>query len=743
MRQIFAFLLVLILITACTQTLEPSPEIETEANVWQRVGNSFDGSYNFDLANDSQDNPYIASALSNNSLYIHKWDGNQWLKIGNALGTVLNLEPVSIVIGSDNKPFVAWFQSFGELYVSHWDGTNWQSFGGNLVIKDISANSLSLAIDRTNLPIVAWVESGDIYVKRWDGENWVQLSGILDFAPVNESFSPTIAIGQDNKPFVAWIENENLYVKTWNGSKWILLGSFVEPQLHNWVKPHLVIDRENRPLVIWEDTTGKSNVIVKRWNGITWEQMGDKLEIDSNNYVNDVSLSIGRNGKPIVAWHEVGRSPYSSEQSNLYVKRWDGTQWIKIGLPVNTNVLYDGGLTLDVLSNNVPNVSWLGTNLKTFERGVFVYKRVGDEWLQRGHKVDWDFGGSSRNSSLILRGSNRPTLAFQHGQYDIIVKSWTNEVYQWGAGFIFYGKDPSMSVFRNSAPILAYCIHDTSNNVPGRIYVQYAKILSSTSSNGIWNWEWLYLGDVLNKNSENDAQHPSISVGTDNKPVVTWQENNGTSWDVFVKRWDGTSWVQIGDSLDISLAANAQHPVIDIGTDNNPVVAWYEETATTSRIYAKRWDGTQWVQLGGFVNIAGSKKAYMPSLALDSLNNPVVSWHEASTTSNNVYAKRWDAVSGSWVRLGTLLDIASSANAENPSVQVGVNDYPTVAWQEAGNVYVKSWNGTTWIQVSKAVDVNLADNAANPSLVLRADGKPVVAWDESNSTTSNIYVKRY
>ncbi len=448
--------------------------------------------------------------------------------------------------------------------------------------------------------------------------------------------------------------------------------------------------------------------------------------------------------------YQGGIPSYSPYSSNLLIKTWDGNNWIRTGLPANGNadvyVGNDNGLKLLVLSNNVPVVSWLGFDFKTQEQGIFVHKRVKDEWLPRGEEVNWDLDyldWPAFNPSLVLRGT-RPTLAYQHNDR-IFIKSWIDEVYRWGwSDFEIGGQDPSLGLLKNNAPILAYCEQDTTNNFPGKIYVQYAKILSSTPTNGSWNWEWLYLGDMLNKNPENDAQYPSISVGTDNKAVVTWQENDGTSWNVFVKRWNGTSWVQLGDSLDISIAANAQHPVIDIGTDNNPVVAWHEETASTSRIYAKRWDGTQWVQIGGFVNVSGSKKAYMPSLALDSLNNPVISWHEAGTTSNNVYTKRWDAVSSAWVRLGTVLDISSTANAENPSLQVGPNDYPTVAWQESGNVYVKTWDGTTWLQISKAVDVNLADSAANPTLVLRADGKPIVAWDESNSTTtSNIYVKRY
>jgi hypothetical protein len=744
MKRLFGYSLLVCFLAACgVQSLPTTTsDIEPQATIWQQVGDFPSSSHNFAVARDSQDNIYIASTGANNSLHVHTFDGTQWIQLGEAIGLVQvqqQPQPFSLAVGNDNKPVVAWMQNYDEMYVARWNGTAWEKVGDNILIRDYGSNP-SIVIDRNNHPIVAWTEMGDIYVKRWDGETWVQLSGALDIVARNETRHPAIAVGRDGKPFVAWFESNALYVKSWTGSKWILLGGSVTTVLSDWTsRPSIAIDREGKPIITWQDWSGDENVYVKRWDGTTWVQMGEHLDIDLSNYVNTVSLTIGSNGKPVMSWHEYGPSPYSPNDSNIYVKRWDGISWVRLGLPVNGSAFSGLDIATTVLRNNAPVVVWWGENFETSETGIFVHKRVGDQWLQRGEEVNPDWL-PAQNAVLALRNVNRPTIAYEMGRDEIVVTSWIDGKYRWGGGISLYGTSPSLAVLKNSSPVVAYSERDTTNSIPGKIYVKYATMLN-VDDYGFWDWQWAQFGEALNTNLENEAQFPSIKIGTDNRAVVAWQENDGTSWDVHVKRWNGSTWIQLGDALDISLTANAQHPVVAIGTDNHPVIAWYEETATTARVYVKRWDGSQWIQVGKSLNVSNLQKAYLPSLVLESTDTPIVSWQETTATSKNVYVKRWDGTA--WVRLGTVVDISSSANAENPSLQIGFDNSPVVAWQEAGNIYVKRWDGTAWVQISGALDTVLANAASNPSLVLRGDGKPIVAWDETDGNSSNIYVKRY
>ena len=123
---------------------------------------------------------------------------------------------------------------------------------------------------------------------------------------------------------------------------------------------------------------------------------------------------------------------------------------------------------------------------------------------------------------------------------------------------------------------------------------------------------------------------PSLALDSSGNPVVSWYEldNDTASSNIYVKRWNGSSWVQLGTFLDVNINQNAQSPSLALDGSGNPVVSWYEfeGTSGSENIYVKRWDGSSWVQLGSFLDVNVNQGAYNSSLALDSSGNPVVSW---------------------------------------------------------------------------------------------------------------------
>ena len=99
-----------------------------------------------------------------------------------------------------------------------------------------------------------------------------------------------------------------------------------------------------------------------------------------------------------------------------------------------------------------------------------------------------------------------------------------------------------------------------------------------------------------------------------------------TSSNIYVKRWNGSSWVQLGTFLDVNTNQNAANPSIALDSSGNPVVSWKEFDGTSSNIYVKRWTGSTWQQTTDIFDNVKANNAVYPSLALDSANNPVVAW---------------------------------------------------------------------------------------------------------------------
>jgi hypothetical protein len=225
-----------------------------------------------------------------------------------------------------------------------------------------------------------------------------------------------------------------------------------------------------------------------------------------------------------------------------------------------------------------------------------------------------------------------------------------------------------------------------------------------------WNGSsWVNVGNALDKGVTNNATEPALAIGSDGLPVVTWQENGGASgiyppseaYDIIVKKWNGFSWVQLGGALEVDPNEIGLVPVIAINKQNRPVVAWQQTSPFTYTTYAKRWNGTSWDQLGGALDRNINNSAGSPSIVMNSGGNPVVSFNEFVGTQHNVYVKRWVPSTASWANVGGVLDASSSRDAILSSITLTSTNKPIVAWQECTdttwpctsnyNIYVKQF----------------------------------------------------
>jgi hypothetical protein len=134
-----------------------------------------------------------------------------------------------------------------------------------------------------------------------------------------------------------------------------------------------------------------------------------------------------------------------------------------------------------------------------------------------------------------------------------------------------------------------------------------------------------------------------LRLDSSGNPVVVWKETDGDIQDsLFVKRWNGTAWTQVGGAVDILVGhTNPEYPTLGIDSSGNPVVGWSENDGISKNIYLKRFSGSDWLPLGsGFLDVNLNQAAIYASLVLDSSDKITVAWTETDGTSSNVYVKR-------------------------------------------------------------------------------------------------------
>lgn len=374
-------------------------------------------------------------------------------------------------------------------------------------------------------------------------------------------------------------------------------------------KPSLALDLQGRPIVAWvEQTGGVARVFAKRWEDDRWQPLGNALNHEQSQNAAYTALAVNSQGQPVVAWTEKNNDSQGklTGSGKLYVARWDGQRWKTFG---NSPSLSPGTvsdiprLALDRQGN--PYLQWSEMPPDFNGDSVYVSRWNGRKWqvIDRG-SLSSDISSSSRSRAIVVNTQNQPILA------------WSVQLYEAGVGSLGFA-----------------------------VYA------------GTWNGKnWVPWGGMLSSRKDYYAAGPSIALDAQDRPVVAWHESGGgKGYNVYVKRWNGKSWVPYGQSVN-AMSGGASLPVLRLDPKGNPVVGYLENQGSI-KVAVRRWNGQGWVPLGGYL---GSEKSNVDSFAmvLDKNGNPYVVWAEGSFRSasgvesggpRKVYIARWDGTA--WVGL--------------------------------------------------------------------------------------------
>lgn len=293
------------------------------------------------------------------------------------------------------------------------------------------------------------------------------------------------------------------------------------------------------------------------------------------------------------------------------------------------------------------------------------------------------------------------------------------------------GNFPSLQLDAAGAPVVAYSYDATTqgglSNLSRQIIVKrWTGPLGDGNQLGVWNRledQWYDVGNSIqlggvDKTLEN-SEYPSLTVRGTNM-LVAWEEgiqSQGviTNKRIFAKVFNGLDWVELngsGSGFGISGQSgyDAERPVAGLMSNNAPFVAWLQRGPTTQvvRVFAAMWNGTNWVGLSGSTSNgvpspAATKLASDLDLAINSANNPVLSWKEA-TNPDGIVVMQWSG--SSWINISPA---DSPAVVKYPRVASGPNGRLALAWintfnsnpgiYEQDQVYASLYNGSSWSAV--------------------------------------------
>ncbi len=270
-----------------------------------------------------------------------------------------------------------------------------------------------------------------------------------------------------------------------------------------------------------------------------------------------------------------------------------------------------------------------------------------------------------------------------------------------------------------------------------------------------WNGqEWENLGTDVSKDQgialHGIPDNPSLTVDQFGNPILAWQEEVGFAGaeNIYVKRWDGSKWVAVGDStgqygISGSPEEECTNPVVIADLFGKPIVAWCREPSHGSdhTLQVKRCSGEEWcaIQTCDLVANVGPEGQRNFDLVPDYQGHPVLVWVDYSSKAilaTRSTGQQWEYI-GERVSTGGV--VADCERTIAPRVALSPSGDPAVAWLEktpspdylSREAHMKVWDGATWTPVGGSASqggVSNSDKVGNVMLGFGCDGHPFVIW---------------
>ncbi len=382
-----------------------------------------------------------------------------------------------------------------------------------------------------------------------------------------------------------------------------------------------------------------------------------------------------------------------------------------------------------------------------------------------------DDSGNSLEPSMAVASDGTSYVAWHDysggGLSEIYIRRWSGSVWEEvgigsasGGGISDNGgssQEPAIAIALDNTPYVAWI--DDSGGGYSQIYVRR------------WNgssWEEVGAGSANGggiSNNGGNSLEPSAAIAPDGTPYVAWRDNSGGDYEIYVLRWNGSSWEEVGagSASGGGISDNSgrsRNPALAIAPDGTPYVAWRDDSDGGYEIYVLRWNGSSWEEVGAGSASGGgvsgnSGDSRCPAVAIAPDGRPYVVWEDDSSGDREIYVRRWSGSSWEEVGAGSASGGGISDNgggSANPAVAIAMDGTPYVAWlDDSGGgtyeIYVRCWNGSSWEEVGagSASGGGISDNSGwsgAPSVTIAPDGTSYVAWSDYSYGDAEVYVRR-
>ena len=251
----------------------------------------------------------------------------------------------------------------------------------------------------------------------------------------------------------------------------------------------------------------------------------------------------------------------------------------------------------------------------------------------------------------------------------------------------------------------------------------------------------------------NDQIFPTIISDGAGGAIVIWQDARSTNYDIYAQRVNAAGVPQwTANGVGLCTAANDQSfPTVSPDVAGGAIVTWQDARSTNNDIYAQRVNAAglpQWTADGVGLCTAANNQSY-PTIASDGVGGAIVTWYDYRSSNAHIYAQRVNTAGvPQWTADGVALCTAAYHQISPATISVGASG-AIVTWYDYRNGY----NYDIYAQQVNAAGVpqwtadgvglcTAANDQEFPAIVSDGASGAIVAWEDKRSgTNSHIYAQ--
>ncbi len=369
-------------------------------------------------------------------------------------------------------------------------------------------------------------------------------------------------------------------------------------------------------------------------------------------------------------------------------------RWNDLGPQPLTTPGFFHAVSLSV-AQNLPILAWEKDNSNTFPNDVFVRVKIGSVWEPATRLNDRESGYRPALAQASV-SSLAPVVAFaerQSGKDDTVIRLKSRTVVNGASVWKPFDPQSDVGLGRFNTPF-SYALNPSVVSIPANTFVAWdeydpvslqRKIFASAYRNGVWR----SLGQQAD-GSVGVGADPKLVVNSSNRMALLYLEPSALGGRAVVRRWDGKGFAPLPDPSTLGVGSAA----VAVASSGEPIVALSEIQGSISKLVVRQRTGHgSWLTLGTPLNVNPSSSAVNPSIAVSG-DQISVAWREDFGNSRILRMKRWNAVTQTWTAFG---DAINTGIASLSSLVLSATGGPLLAFTEVSTVYnllVKQWSPT-------------------------------------------------